>query len=71
MDEMYRVTTSFLQGETAAFSHSQKKAPAPWKQQEGGSKPNFKKGFKDKQRLERKPDRAQHGRMHVAEKADR
>ncbi|GKE09186.1 hypothetical protein Tco_1412737, partial [Tanacetum coccineum] len=56
MDEMYRVTTSFLQGETAAFSHSQKNAPAPWKQQEGGNKPNFKKGFKDKQRLDRKPD---------------
>ncbi|GJT89997.1 reverse transcriptase domain-containing protein [Tanacetum coccineum] len=33
MDEMYRVTTSFLQGE--AFSHGQKKAPASWKQPEG------------------------------------
>ncbi|GJR46184.1 reverse transcriptase domain-containing protein [Tanacetum coccineum] len=29
MDEMYRATTSFLQGEVAAFSHSWKKAPAP------------------------------------------
>ncbi|GJZ56493.1 reverse transcriptase domain-containing protein [Tanacetum coccineum] len=29
MDEMYRVTTSFLQGEVAAFSHSRKKAPTP------------------------------------------
>ncbi|GJZ98362.1 reverse transcriptase domain-containing protein [Tanacetum coccineum] len=57
MDEMYRVTTSFLQGEVAAFSHSQKKAPAPWKQPEGGNKPNFKKGFKNKQRSDRKPDR--------------
>ncbi|GJV58345.1 reverse transcriptase domain-containing protein [Tanacetum coccineum] len=28
MDEMYRVTTSFLQREVAAFSHSRKKAPA-------------------------------------------
>ncbi|GKB80333.1 reverse transcriptase domain-containing protein [Tanacetum coccineum] len=46
MDEMYRVTTSFLQGEVAAFSHSRKKAPAPWKQPEGGNKPNFKKGSK-------------------------
>ncbi|GJS59385.1 reverse transcriptase domain-containing protein [Tanacetum coccineum] len=26
MDEMYRMTTSFLQGEVAAFSHSQRKA---------------------------------------------
>ncbi|GJT75875.1 retrotransposon protein, putative, ty1-copia subclass [Tanacetum coccineum] len=41
MDEMYRVTTSFLQGEVAAFSHSRKKAPASWKQPEGGNKPNF------------------------------
>ncbi|GJS14117.1 reverse transcriptase domain-containing protein [Tanacetum coccineum] len=43
MDEMYRVTTSFLQGEVAAFSHSRKKAPALWQQPEGGNKPNFKK----------------------------
>ncbi|GJZ87112.1 hypothetical protein Tco_0658722 [Tanacetum coccineum] len=57
MDEMYRVTTSFLQGEVAAFSHSRKKAPVPWKQPEGGNKPNFKKGFKNKQRSYRKPDR--------------
>ncbi|GJS65675.1 hypothetical protein Tco_0680239 [Tanacetum coccineum] len=52
-----RVTTSFLQGEVAAFSHSRKKAHAPWKQLEGGNKPNFKKGFKNKQRSDRKPDR--------------
>ncbi|GKB20548.1 reverse transcriptase domain-containing protein [Tanacetum coccineum] len=39
MDEMYRVTTSFLQGEVAAFSHGRKKAPTPWKQPEGGNKP--------------------------------
>ncbi|GJS62225.1 reverse transcriptase domain-containing protein [Tanacetum coccineum] len=57
MDEMYKATTSILQGEVAAFSHSRKKAPAPWKQPEGGNKPNFKKGFKNKQRLDRKPDR--------------
>ncbi|GKC29554.1 reverse transcriptase domain-containing protein [Tanacetum coccineum] len=29
MDEMYRATMSFLQGEVAAFSHSRKKAPMP------------------------------------------
>ncbi|GJV37659.1 hypothetical protein Tco_1410136 [Tanacetum coccineum] len=57
MDEMYRVTTSFLQGEVAAFSHSRKKAPALWRQPEEGNKPNFKKGFKNKQRSNRKPDR--------------
>ncbi|GKC03403.1 reverse transcriptase domain-containing protein [Tanacetum coccineum] len=57
IDKMYRVTTSFLQEEVAAFSHSRKKAPASWKQPEGGNKPNFKKGFKNKQRSDRKPDR--------------
>ncbi|GKE74629.1 hypothetical protein Tco_1536670 [Tanacetum coccineum] len=57
MDKMYRVTTSFPQGEVAAFNHSRKKAPAPWKHPEGGNKPNFKKGFKNKQRSDRKPDR--------------
>ncbi|GJX47693.1 reverse transcriptase domain-containing protein [Tanacetum coccineum] len=57
MDEIYRVTTSFLQGEVTAFSHSRKKAPTPWRQPEGGNKPNFKKGFKNKQRSDQKPDR--------------
>ncbi|GJR33749.1 hypothetical protein Tco_1209433 [Tanacetum coccineum] len=57
MDEMYRVTTSFLQGEVAAFSHSRKKAPAPWRQPEEENKPNFKKGFKNKKRSNRKPVR--------------
>ncbi|GJR03298.1 reverse transcriptase domain-containing protein [Tanacetum coccineum] len=57
MDEMYRVTTSFLQGEVAAFSHGRKKAPTPWKQPEGGNKASFKKGFKNKHRSDRKPDK--------------
>ncbi|GKD47009.1 hypothetical protein Tco_1271654 [Tanacetum coccineum] len=57
MDEMCRVTMSFLQGELAAFSHCRKKALTPWKQPEGVNKPNFKKGFKNKQRSDRKPDR--------------
>ncbi|GKD95975.1 reverse transcriptase domain-containing protein [Tanacetum coccineum] len=56
MDELYRVTTSFLQGEISAFSHGQKKAPTPWKQPEGGNKPSFKKGFKNKHRSDGKPD---------------
>ncbi|GJT58058.1 reverse transcriptase domain-containing protein [Tanacetum coccineum] len=34
--------------EVAAFSHGRKKAPTPWKQPEGGNKPSFKKGFKNK-----------------------
>ncbi|GKE13613.1 reverse transcriptase domain-containing protein [Tanacetum coccineum] len=32
MDEMYRMTTSFLQGEVAAFSHGRRKAFSSWKQ---------------------------------------
>ncbi|GJY50307.1 reverse transcriptase domain-containing protein [Tanacetum coccineum] len=46
VDEMYRMTTSFLQGEVAALSHSRKKASLPWKPSEGGDKPTFKKSFK-------------------------
>ncbi|GKC36899.1 reverse transcriptase domain-containing protein [Tanacetum coccineum] len=57
MDEIYRMTTSFLQGEVAAFSHGQRKAYSSWKQSKVGNKPNFKKGFKNKQRPDRKPDR--------------
>ncbi|GJW70040.1 reverse transcriptase domain-containing protein [Tanacetum coccineum] len=58
MDEMYRMTTSFLQGEVAALSHGQRKASSSWKPSEGrGDKPNFKKGFKNKQRPDHKPDR--------------
>ncbi|GJY34756.1 reverse transcriptase domain-containing protein [Tanacetum coccineum] len=57
MDEMYRMTTSFLQGEVAALSHGQRKASSSWKSLEGGNKLNFKKGFKNKQRPDRKPDR--------------
>ncbi|GJZ52818.1 hypothetical protein Tco_0607703 [Tanacetum coccineum] len=44
-------------GEVAAFSHGQRKASSSWKPSEGGNKPNFKKGFKNKQRPDRKPDR--------------
>ncbi|GJT14742.1 reverse transcriptase domain-containing protein [Tanacetum coccineum] len=51
------VTTSFLQGEVAAFNHGLKKAPTSWKQPEGGNKLSFKKGFKNKHRSDRKPDR--------------
>ncbi|GJR04084.1 reverse transcriptase domain-containing protein [Tanacetum coccineum] len=46
-----------MHGEVAAFSYSRKKVHAPWKQPEGGNKPNFKKGFKNKQRLDWRPDR--------------
>ncbi|GKG14538.1 hypothetical protein Tco_0354138, partial [Tanacetum coccineum] len=50
VDKMYRMTTSFLQGEVAALSHGRRKASSSWK-------PYFKKGLKNKQRSDRKPDR--------------
>nr|GEU48472.1 reverse transcriptase domain-containing protein [Tanacetum cinerariifolium] len=34
MDEMMRVTTSFLRGEVPALNHERKKSFSPWKQQE-------------------------------------
>ncbi|GKC77909.1 hypothetical protein Tco_1128683 [Tanacetum coccineum] len=34
VDEMIRVTTSFLRGEVAASNHKRKKSFPPWKQQE-------------------------------------
>ncbi|GKB14187.1 reverse transcriptase domain-containing protein [Tanacetum coccineum] len=58
IDEMMRVTTSFLRGEVAASNHERKKSFPPWKHQEGGQKHGFKKGsFRNKQRPERKQDR--------------
>ncbi|GKD85799.1 hypothetical protein Tco_1356953 [Tanacetum coccineum] len=58
VDEMMRVTTSFLRGEVAASNHERKKSFPPWKQQEGNQKQNFRKGsFRNQQRPERKQDR--------------
>ncbi|GJV72308.1 reverse transcriptase domain-containing protein [Tanacetum coccineum] len=58
VNEMIRVTTSFLRGEVAASNHERKKSFPPWKQQEGNQKQNFKKkGFRNQQRPERKHDR--------------
>ncbi|GJR24186.1 reverse transcriptase domain-containing protein [Tanacetum coccineum] len=37
MDEMYSMTTSFLQGEVAAFSHGRRKVSSSWKQSKGGT----------------------------------
>ncbi|GKC23034.1 hypothetical protein Tco_1025184 [Tanacetum coccineum] len=68
VDEMMRVTTSFLRGEVATSNHERKKSFLPWKQQEGSQKQNFRKGsFRNQQRPERKQDR----RVHEPEKADR
>ncbi|GJV12566.1 reverse transcriptase domain-containing protein [Tanacetum coccineum] len=58
VDEMMRVTTSFLRGEVVASNHERKKTFPPWKQHEGSQKQNFKKGgFRNQQRSERKHDR--------------
>ncbi|GJV57009.1 reverse transcriptase domain-containing protein [Tanacetum coccineum] len=43
VDEMMRITTSFLRGEVAAGNQKRKKSLSPWKQQEAGHKQNFKK----------------------------
>nr|GEU73514.1 reverse transcriptase domain-containing protein [Tanacetum cinerariifolium] len=51
VDEMMRVTTSFLIGEVAASTREQKKSFMSWKQQEAGQKQNFKNGgFRNQQR---------------------
>nr|GEW70329.1 reverse transcriptase domain-containing protein [Tanacetum cinerariifolium] len=48
VDEMMRVTTSFLRGEVAASNHERKKTFPPWKQHESSQKQNFKKEEKGK-----------------------
>nr|GEX64841.1 reverse transcriptase domain-containing protein [Tanacetum cinerariifolium] len=58
MDEMMRVTTSFLRGEVAALNHERKKLFPPWRHQEGNQKQSFRKGiFRNQQRPKRKQDR--------------
>ncbi|GKC53450.1 reverse transcriptase domain-containing protein [Tanacetum coccineum] len=58
MDEMYRMTTSFLQGEVAALSHGQRKASSSWKPSEGGINQILRKASKTNKdriiRLEKK-----------------
>ncbi|GKC75155.1 hypothetical protein Tco_1125929 [Tanacetum coccineum] len=44
VEEMMRVTTSFLKGEGTTSNHERKKSFPPWKQQEIGHRQNFKKG---------------------------
>ncbi|GKA42282.1 reverse transcriptase domain-containing protein [Tanacetum coccineum] len=58
VDEMMRVTTSFLRGEVASSNHERKKSFPPWKQQESSHRQNFKKGgFRSQHKPERKQDR--------------
>nr|GEX54837.1 reverse transcriptase domain-containing protein [Tanacetum cinerariifolium] len=57
VDEMMRVTTSFLKGEVTASNRVRKNSFPLWKQQEAVQKQNFKKGgFRNQQRSEQKPD---------------
>nr|GEW37293.1 reverse transcriptase domain-containing protein [Tanacetum cinerariifolium] len=55
VDEIIRITTSFLRGEVAAGNQERKKSLPLWKQQEDGHRQNFKKGvFKNQQRSKRR-----------------
>ncbi|GJV55508.1 hypothetical protein Tco_1456513 [Tanacetum coccineum] len=59
VDEIMRVTTTFLRGEVAASNKVRKKILLAWKQQEAGRKQNFeRKGdFRNQQRSERRRDK--------------
>nr|GEU31537.1 zinc finger, CCHC-type [Tanacetum cinerariifolium] len=58
VDEMMRVTTTFLRGEVVASNRKQKKSFPSWKQQEARQKQNFQKGsFRNQQRTERRQDK--------------
>ncbi|GKC56364.1 reverse transcriptase domain-containing protein [Tanacetum coccineum] len=58
VDEMMRVTTTFLRREVDASNHEWKKSFPSWKHQEANQNQNFKKGgFRNQQRAERKQDR--------------
>nr|GEW76709.1 reverse transcriptase domain-containing protein [Tanacetum cinerariifolium] len=59
VDEMMRVTTTFLRGEVAVSNQARKKTLRAWKQQEAGKKQKFdRKGdFRNQQRSERRRDK--------------
>ncbi|GKB26154.1 reverse transcriptase domain-containing protein [Tanacetum coccineum] len=59
VDEMMRVTTTFLRGEVAASNQVRKKTLPAWKQQEAGRKQNFERrgDFRIQQRSERRHDK--------------
>nr|GEX59617.1 retrovirus-related Pol polyprotein from transposon TNT 1-94 [Tanacetum cinerariifolium] len=59
VDEMMRVTTTFLRGEVTTSNQVQKKTPPAWKQQDAGRKQNFKRrgDFRNQQRSERRCDK--------------
>ncbi|GKB28259.1 reverse transcriptase domain-containing protein [Tanacetum coccineum] len=58
VDEMMRVTTTFLRCEVTASNRERKNSFPSWKQHEAAQKQNFKKGgFQNQQRPKRKQDR--------------
>ncbi|GJR16192.1 reverse transcriptase domain-containing protein [Tanacetum coccineum] len=59
VDEMMRVTATFLKGEVAASNQARKKALPTWKQQEVGRKQNFDRmgDFRNQQRSEQRRDK--------------
>ncbi|GKA35814.1 reverse transcriptase domain-containing protein [Tanacetum coccineum] len=59
VDEMMRVTTTFLRGEVAASNQARKKAPPTLRQQEVGRKQNFNRrgDFRNQQRSKRRRDK--------------
>ncbi|GJX93756.1 hypothetical protein Tco_0348342 [Tanacetum coccineum] len=58
VDEMWKITTTFLRGEVVAGNQEWKKTFPPWKQQDARHRQNFKKGgFKNQQRSEKRQDR--------------
>nr|GFA90249.1 reverse transcriptase domain-containing protein [Tanacetum cinerariifolium] len=59
VDEMMRVTTTFLREEVTASNQVRKKTLPAWKQQEAGRKQNFERigDFRNQQRSERRRDK--------------
>ncbi|GJZ25778.1 reverse transcriptase domain-containing protein [Tanacetum coccineum] len=59
VDEMIRVTTTFLIGEVVASNQARKKTLPAWRQHEAGRKQNFdrRRDFRNQQRLERRRDK--------------
>ncbi|GJU64636.1 hypothetical protein Tco_1246471 [Tanacetum coccineum] len=59
VDEMIRVTTTFLQGEVVTSNQVRKKTLPPWKQREARRKQNFERrgDFRNQQRLEQRRDK--------------
>ncbi|GKB98780.1 hypothetical protein Tco_0984917 [Tanacetum coccineum] len=58
VDEMWKITTTFLKGEVTAGNQERNKTFSSWKQQDARHRQNFKKGgFKNQQRQEKRHDR--------------